>query len=199
MLNYLDYKIKGEYKMKKSELREMIREILKEELSKNHKLIKNLEESTSKVKTKIFAFNHDEPEHMKLFVDVPLHLIEKSFDHTLDMSNKNGLWLVGNTDEEFQYYDLSNFKSISDADAWCYNEFKKQITDGEDFVCIEDPIFCEFDATDIADYKTPIANMLTWEVDGDSTPTFYAMDMTTLTGDLEAYNMDDFNEFFLLY
>ena len=150
----------------------------------------------SKVKTKIFAFNHSEPERLYLFVDVPMSLIRTEFEYTLDMSHANGLWLIGNTDEEFQFYDLSNFKSISDADAWCYNEFKKQAVAGNEFVYIEDPIVCEFDAADIADYKTPIADMCTWEVDGDSTPAFYAMDMTTLTGDLEVYNMNDFNELF---
>jgi hypothetical protein len=175
--------------MKKSELRQMIREILKEELYK-----RPLKEAVGK--TKIFAFNHDEPEQMHLFVDVPLDLIEAAYEYTLDMSDKNGLWLIGNTDEEFQCYDLSNFKSISDADAWCYNEFKKQVAAGEDFVYIEDPIFCEFDAAEIADYKTPIANMLTLEVDGDSTPAFYAMDMTTLEGDLVVRTMDDFKEMF---
>ncbi len=158
--------------------------------------ITELKEAASSAKTKIFAFNHDEPELMYLFVDVPMHLIKREFEYTLDMSNENGLWLIGNTDEEFQRYDLSNFKSISDADAWCYNEFKKQVADGEDFVYIEDPIFCEFDAADIADYKTPITNMLAWEVDGDSTPAFYAVDMTALTGDLEARDINDFNEMF---
>ena len=182
--------------MKKSELRQMIKEILHEELTKNYKPVKKLKEAASGVKTKIFAFNYTNPENMYLFVDVPMHLIKREFDYTLNMSNKKGLWLIGNTDEEFQYYDLSNFKSISDADAWCYGEFKKQVADGVDFVCIEDPIFCEFDAAEIADYKTPIANMLTWEVDGDSTPAFYAMDMTTLDGDLEPMTMDDFNELF---
>jgi hypothetical protein len=112
------------------------------------------------------------------------------------MSSAKGLWLIGNTDEEFYRYDLSNFTSISDADAWCYNEFKKQVADGVEFVSIEDPIFCEFEATDINDYKTPITNMFTWELDGDSTPKFYAMNMTTLQGDVQVYNINDFNEMF---
>lgn len=183
-------------KITKSELKEMIREVIKEELTKNTRSVKKLKEAASLAKTKIFAFNHSEPEHMYLFVDVPMSLIRAEFDYTLDMSHANGLWLIGNTDEEFQYYDLSNFKSVSDADTWCYNEFKKQVAAGKDFVYIEDPVFCEFDATEIADYKTPITNMLTWEVDGDSTPTFYAMDMTTLQGDLEAHTMNDFKEMF---
>lgn len=184
--------------MTKSELRQMIREVLKEELSK-----RPLKEAVGK--TKIFAFNNDEPEQMYLFVDVPLDLIEEAYEYTLDMSDKTGLWLIGNDDEGFQSYDLSSFKSISDADAWCYNEFRKQVAAGEDVVYIEDPIFCEFEAADIANYKTPITDMRSWkvggrrEVDGDSGSAFYAMNMTTLEGDLEAYTMDDFKEMFLDY
>lgn len=181
--------------MTKGELRQMIREVLKEELT-GTKVKKPINEATFNAKTKIFAFNHNEPERLYLFIDVPMSLIRAEFDYALNMSHANGLWLIGNTDEEFQYYDLSNFKSISDADTWCYNEFRKQIAAGNDFVYIEEPIFCEFDAQDIMDYKTPITNMLTWEVDGDSTPVFYAMDMTTLKGDLEARDIDDFNEMF---
>jgi hypothetical protein len=205
MLNYIV--LNGNFqgvlnKMKKSELRQMIREVLQEELAKNARSVRKLKEAASRTSTKIFAFNYDEPENMYLFVDVPLHLIEEVYEYTLDMSDKKGLWLIGNNDEGFQCYDLSSFKSISDADAWCYNEFKKQVAAGEDFVYIEDPIFCEFEAADIDNYKTPITNMLSWraggtsEVDGDSGSAFYAMDMTTLNGDIEAYTMDDFEEMF---
>ncbi len=178
-------------KITKSELKEMIREALREELSK-----RPLREASNNVQTKIFAFNHAEPEFLWLFVDVPMHLIKREFDYALDMSNEQGLWLIGNTDEAFQCYDLSNFESIADADAWCYNEFKKQVADGEEYVYIEDPIFCEFDAADIDNFKTPIADMLTWEVDGDSAPAFYAIDLATLEGDFEARTMEDFEDMF---
>lgn len=170
--------------------------LLHEEFKLYENMWDSLKEATSGIKTKIFAFNHDTPEAMYLFVDVPLALIRQEFDYTLDMTYEAGLWLIGNTDEEFQCYDLSNFKSISDADAWCYNEFKKQVAAGNEFVYIEDPIICEFDAAEIADYKTPVTDMLDWEVDGDSTAAFYAMDMTTLVGDIEVRTLDDFNEMF---
>lgn len=178
-------------KITKSELKEMIRECLREELSN-----RRLNEAANSTKTKIFAFNHAEPERLYLFVDVPRHLIEDEFDYTLDMSYERGLWLIGNTDEEFQYYNLNNFNSISDADAWCYNEFRKQAAAGNAYVSIEYPIFCEFEASEIADYKTPITDMLTWEVDGDSTAAFYAVNLTTLNGDLTVCTMADFKEMF---
>lgn len=176
--------------------------LLHEEFKLYENMWENLNEAASGAKTKVFAFNYDEPEQLYLFVDVPLELIEAVYEYTLDMSDKTGLWLVGNNDEGFQSYDLSSFKSVSDADAWCYNEFKKQVAAGEEIIYLEDPIFCEFAAEDIDDFKTPVSDKLSWraggisEVDGDSGFAFYAMNMTTLEGDLEVRTLDDFKEMF---
>lgn len=154
------------------------------------------EAAEDKGNIKILGFNHSDPEYVygicNLTADQAKKL-EKYFEYIEDVSSLRGLYIVGNNDESFYFYDGSKYSTPKEWDEAVYQALVQDAKDNpdEDVLYVElGGLEVEIDKDRLEINKHHVTNMVKNSyIDGDSEAQFFFVNFTDT--DIEPLDIGD--------
>ena len=134
---------------------------------------------------KILSFNHDDPEYVygicNLTADQAKE-VEEYFEYSEDVSNFKGLYVVGNNDESFYFYDGSKYSTPEEWDEAVYQALVQDAKDNpdEDVLYVElGDLVIEIAKDELESNKHYVTDMVKDSyVDGDSGAQYFFVKFT---------------------
>ena len=154
------------------------------------------EAAEDKGNIKILGFNHSDPEYVYGICNLTadqVKKLKKYFEYIEDVSSFRGLYIVGNNDESFYFYDGSKYSTPKEWDEAVYQALVQDAKDNpdEDVLYVElGGLEVEIDKDRLEINKHYVTNMVKNSyVDGDSEAQFFFVNFTDT--DIEPLDIGD--------